>query len=1068
MATLQQDPRFSDLLKWAEIADQGYLDANRQELLQGVFKFVEEALIRSEPHTSVVDRFSWSGTSFVDGLQDKYGAPEISAMGNVLQSIGTNFDRLFQMSEIGFDSGYHFFDFEGLVMPEVDWDFFDEDEAYDYAYADASRKRDLFAKDRKAMPRKTMGNQRSYPNRMGASINKILPQILRNLPNQLGENLRPEMVADWIDATGMRGELVATPDLQEIFTEESASPSGNDTSSILSQAILSNKGRAHRIKDIRLQPNALPALNSALNAVKHSQKMQPQLSKSSVTSTLRYHPVETGGAQVSRDIFEGTMLEIPAEYAADSQGSDTLGIRPMIATQGFEGDAQRLQPQSLAIEDIYMPAQSLPAMKSGMAEAAHQLGIATPSAASSFSLAKAESMLQGVTLGVPIVQPPASDTLFGADMTMVEAPAEESTFQETPTVTSLQTLLKGHEKVAQPPRALPLEQEILMNRAAGSQLAMTLGHSKPVEQAQESLSSPVTESLIQAMVEEREGPNALLKDVGTGMIRLPDTMLSRSELSGLTPDLLFQLMAQPEVASALSTKVGKDVSFWSRLQDRAESLNLSPTDVSEVWTLDASMLDLPSEAFEEFETVDTVSAPQEATKPETTVVQKSSDGLSPTVLREVLSRAAAKTGIRGNDLMPRMLKEVGARTEPKAIGRAFRKMLEANEISNLMGNAETARQFSTALRRELRSSGLSDTTLLEIPDMVAEAYPKDAVEQSSPTDVTEAAAPVVEASKEQMQTVQMAARVARRVGRAMRKLMTERFIGVPMTSIGWQDGANLEALDTMVQRVLDMPISEVEASESGQGPQSYRDLVASGEAGSSDLVQFSFNDAIEAGLMAEMEKGSKPTGVHTAPGISMGLSFSKALSKPGEVGERLRTLLASVESDSGTVVDLSAVLGWSDREQIQHGSEALDSFDSGAQAPPGGDWIREDTMEPVLPPAPAPESNAIPLGLTPTGTSMDLGRLSHTMLRPGEATSHEMNLVSPVSMAVAQSAHLKESSEQVGETAQDKAEASSEGSGDGAKKEVPNEILELLSHQIAKRISKRMKFEQDRSGRWDF
>ena len=100
---------------------------------------------------------------------------------------------------------------------------------------------------------------------------------------------------------------------------------------------------------------------------------------------------------------------------------------------------------------------------------------------------------------------------------------------------------------------------------------------------------------------------------------------------------------------------------------------------------------------------------------------------------------------------------------------------------------------------------------------------------------------------------------------------------------------------------------------------------------------------------------------------------------------------------------------------------------------------------------------------------MDLGRLSHTMLRPGEATSHDMNLVSPVSMAVAQSAHLKESSEQVGETARDKAEAGGgAGGSDGTKKEVPNEILELLSHQIAKRISTRMKFEQDRSGRWDF
>jgi hypothetical protein len=1078
MTTLQQDPRFFELLKWAELADSGRLNPEAEHLLQGLFGFVEEMLHRSEPQTSVVDRFSWTGTSFVDGLQEKYGAPEMMAMGLDFQRIGTNFDRLFRLSDIGFETGYRFFDFESLVMPEVVWDVFDEDEAYEYAYTHAARKRSLFSTDRKASPR-AAATRRPYPKRMGTAATTLLPQILQNIPARLAEPLRQEMMADWIDTSGMTGELVATPDIFEDI-EQTPNFSGN-VRTILNQAVLSNKGRANRIKDIKLQPHALPALNSALNAVRRIQRYQPGLAEQSVTSAVRYHPVDMA-PQAGRDLFEGTLLEIPAEQRDPRTGAQDLAIRPMVPIQGFEDVAQRIQPESIRIEDIFLPSKTTPALTSGLIEAAHQLGIETPvpSAASRFSLAKAEAMLQGITLGVPIVQPVASDLGPGADLTFVEQELFDPTF-ETETVrekpVSLKTLLTGRVETPRRAETLPLEHQVMMKHILGSQLPMTLGHSKPVEQAQKTLAAPTLEAigaapLLEALAlasqEATTAPSALLKDVGTGMIRLPEEMVARSELSKLTPDLLFQLVSQPEVAAALASGVGRDVSFWTRIQDRAESLDLSATDVADVWTLDASLVDLPSETYDG--TTDEAAPEQTVVQTEAKSVQTvAASAITPAILREVLSRAAAKTGIRGNDLMPRMLREVGARTEPKAIGRAFRKMLEANEISTLMGSPETARQFSTALRRELRTSGIVDTTLLELPDIVAEAYPEAAPEALASDETTTTDSPVVvEASKEQMRTVQMAARMARRVGRAMQRLMTERYIGVPMSSIGWQGGPSLEALDSMVQRVLDMPLSQSGPEAAAGGPRTYRDLVASGDAGTGDFVQFSYDEAVEAGLMAEMEKGSKPSGAHVAPGISMGLSFSKVLSKQGQVSERLRTLLASVETEPGAIVDLSAVLGWNEREQIQQGQPDFDSFGSAGPILSGGGWGRDESMEPVRPPQPTVQAEAIPLGLIPSGTSMDLGRLSHTMLRPGEVTMHDMSLVSPVSVAVAQAAHLKETSEPIGETSKDKAEAESSDDDDGTKKEVPNEILELLSHQIAKRISTRMKFEQDRSGRWDF
>ena len=112
------------------------------------------------------------------------------------------------------------------------------------------------------------------------------------------------------------------------------------------------------------------------------------------------------------------------------------------------------------------------------------------------------------------------------------------------------------------------------------------------------------------------------------------------------------------------------------------------------------------------------------------------------------------------------------------------------------------------------------------------------------------------------------------------------------------------------------------------------------------------------------------------------------------------------------------------------------------------------------------DSGAIPLGIAPTGTSMDIGRLSHVMLRPGTATPMDFNLVSPVTMAVAQTAQLKPKDEAIGEV---EASASKESGGGGAPEEaqeIPAEIVDLLSYEIASRISYRMKFEQERSGRW--
>jgi hypothetical protein len=240
------------------------------------------------------------------------------------------------------------------------------------------------------------------------------------------------------------------------------------------------------------------------------------------------------------------------------------------------------------------------------------------------------------------------------------------------------------------------------------------------------------------------------------------------------------------------------------------------------------------------------------------------------------------------------------------------------------------------------------------------------------------------------------------------------------------------------------------------------------------FVQSWLSEAFTESVMTDVSSGARKNEFHQSPGAALDLSFGKMLGKPGAISARLRALVSAKPSSQADTLDLADIFGWNEQAFVQ--SQA--ASDAAGSTPSLSGGTRRSRVSPdvtsgaenmatVHPGAPsAPRAPSVPLGLEPTGTSIDVGRLAHTMLRPGVAPEADFNLVAPVSVAIAQAAHLKPTDEAVG--GEEEAPAAAGGGGQSAgRDEIPEEVIEVLAMKIAGQISRQMKFEQDRSGRWD-
>jgi len=286
---------------------------------------------------------------------------------------------------------------------------------------------------------------------------------------------------------------------------------------------------------------------------------------------------------------------------------------------------------------------------------------------------------------------------------------------------------------------------------------------------------------------------------------------------------------------------------------------------------------------------------------------------------------------------------------------------------------------------------------------------------------------------------------------------------MPLAGLRWENGPATQTLDAMVDRMLATPSGQVLlAGGSSETGSPSMDM----EQSDAIFLQPWLEDAFREVLSSETSVASRGEDRFERPGVAMGMSVGRVMAGQGAVSSRLRALMTEPgESGATTKSTLGDIYGWEDFSQLSLGQGEQDFY--------GDESFHSERAEssfPTVSPghqAGSGTGQSVPLGLPPSGTSMDMGRLSHVMMRSSAAAPADFNLVSPVTMAVAETAQLKPKDEPVGETAASAPlEADAGGSGEESK-EIPSEIVDLLSYEIASRISYRMKFEQDRSGRWD-
>mgnify|MGYP001178938233 CR=1 FL=1 len=154
MGKESQDIRVFELLDRIESGQMDGTPGLAETVLDGVQQMVDSILARSEPRTSLSDRFSWTGSQLVDQIGAKYENEDRLALSYFESQNQRALSRLAQAaSPIDMVSGYSFFDFEGLVFTHAeDWDVLEEG----FADADSEAERLLRRPARRRPPSRSM------------------------------------------------------------------------------------------------------------------------------------------------------------------------------------------------------------------------------------------------------------------------------------------------------------------------------------------------------------------------------------------------------------------------------------------------------------------------------------------------------------------------------------------------------------------------------------------------------------------------------------------------------------------------------------------------------------------------------------------------------------------------------------------------------------------------------------------------------------------------------------------------------------------------------------------------
>ena len=979
MATLSKDPRVIDLLSELESGQQDWADLPGGQILAQALALADQMIARTEPMTSIVDRVSLTGASFADDIGLKYESmssilKDMSPIGSALEQSPLLQRTMRSLNPL--QPGYQFFDFEGLVMTSLDWGLTEDVQSYEQAARQTQRQWTLFQNDR--------AHQQAPPETRSPVL-----QTAARRPY-------PTMQASDPIVIGTDG-VVEKPHIQ------------------------------HRLDDIRLQRKTLPGLTAALDTM--ARFTDGPTGERSLTSAYGYRPGSFGlkpsvldeafvHPQTEWETDEGLQpmpdSRVPARrWSLGRTAKKDRQIGPQIApTIGSRRLPLSIEPpvrgESRSLGEFAIDRSFLPALVSGLDEAAHQIGgtAGQENAASRFSIANLDSMVQALKLSSP-TKSQVPLLLETPDMNLI-IPATDDLESEL----SIASLVPQTSKKT---TSRPLEQDILVQQALSTRLALSL--------APESLSTESTSVPTQLGFEPQ---------IGTQIIqRMPKAVEQRATLAGITPEILFSLVTQPAVAQALAQDPD---ALWSRLQQRAAP-GADPTYQDAPWSLDATLLDLDDYGTGE-ETKETTS---------TETVAKPSMFASNSI-RDIITRAARRAGPGGDELAPRLVQRIGKQFDPLQVASAVTDMLTAQELTELVSTPGLSDRFSRALRRELKESGVQDAALLSLPETIA------GQKQASP-------APGIQPEK----SIQMAAKLARRVGRTLRQVISERMTGLPLAGFRWENGPRVQALETTIQQVLEQRQFETAARPIMPGESTAPWM----DSEPATYVEPWLEDAVEFSISSEVAQSAKQAKGRPTPGDELGLAFGRAWKRPGAVSMRLRTLMSA--SDTPTSANLDQIFGWPDLAHLQMKSSGqkpdvyspLDSgirrssFDSSSMSMPDlGDRVEA-------------RGEAVPLGLTPTGSSMDLGRLAHVMMRPSANIQRDLNLVSPVTQVMAQGAHLKEADEPVAqaEPAQQAGPSGEKGGGGGDN--LTDEVVELLSHQIASKIGYRIKIDRDRGGSWD-
>ena len=635
---------------------------------------------------------------------------------------------------------------------------------------------------------------------------------------------------------------------------------------------------------------------------------------------------------------------------------------------------------------------------------------------------------------------------------------------------------------------VPLEHSIVAKRALGSRLPLSLTPPTP--------DSPESERV------EVGAQDLSVKPLGHFERRTtPVSPEVRAELAPWTMEGFDRLLDSPEGLTLLKRSAAQDSGFWQQLAERGTYIPESESSVEPGFGLDASLINPEQDAFADPRAEGLVSPVVERPAPGPTLAQEPATispeaaapqaGWSDQKLRGILTRAAASSGVAADPLVPRLVRDVASRTSFGDQARFGTSLMETWAATEPAGRPESVGRFAEALRRELKAAGVSEAALLSLPtDMVkgveggVMAPAKSAGERDAPgigvelapsdeIGVESTAQPGLEpstlsetsSSPSRSGELQSAARLTRRLSQMIRSMLQEGAHGMPLAGLRWQNGPSTSTVDHLVDRMLATPLAQ--AHFQGDGGDASAGTSWEMDSVDSVLLQPWFEEAFQDVIVQETRAASRRRGRFDHLGIDMGLALGRVMSRRGPVSERWRALMADGGTEGSVGQTLEGIYGWEDFSHLDFGKSDADMQYDGAYgehgAPESGGRPRPELGQG----ADHGMSGAMPLGLAPTGTSMDMGRLSHVMLRPGAAAPADFNLVAPVTMAVAETAQLKPADEPVG--GGDRASpAEDHGPSGGAEsQEIPPEIVDLLSYEIASRISLRMKFEQERSGRWD-